>query len=99
MNAFFADAVDVGRAVSHQAERVGAEIGLADVVAEDDEDVGTPAGWLRRGRRRLLRLRRVARPLAVSADAATSEVALRSRSRRCIPPPSRPETFRGLSLD
>ena len=38
-HAFAGDAVDVRRAVAHQAERIGADVGLADVVAEDDEDV------------------------------------------------------------
>ena len=33
------DAVDVGRFVAHQAVAVGADIGDADVVAPDDEDV------------------------------------------------------------
>ena len=42
-HAFFGDAVDVRRAVTHQAERIGADIGLADIVAEDDEDVRPPA--------------------------------------------------------
>ena len=38
-DAFAADAVDVRRLVAHQAVRVGADVGDADVVAEDDEDV------------------------------------------------------------
>ena len=38
-NAFLGDAVDVGRLVAHQAVAVGADVGDADVVAEDDEDV------------------------------------------------------------
>ena len=33
------DAIDVGRAVAHQAHGVGADLRYADVVAEDDEDV------------------------------------------------------------
>ena len=33
------DPVDIGRAIAHQAHRVGADVRLADVVAEDDEDV------------------------------------------------------------
>src|SRR5262249_56651032 len=36
---FAGDAVDVQRLYSHHAERVGADIGDADVVAPDDEDV------------------------------------------------------------
>ena len=38
--AFLGDAVDVGRAVAHHAAVVGADVPVADVVAEDDEDVG-----------------------------------------------------------
>ncbi len=38
-HAFVGDAVDVGRLVAHQAIRVGADIGLTDVVAPDDHDV------------------------------------------------------------
>src|SRR5207253_10888154 len=41
---FAGNAVDVGRAVSHQSERVGADVRLADIVAEDDQDVRAPAG-------------------------------------------------------
>jgi hypothetical protein len=33
------DAIDVRRLVSHYTERVGADIRLPDVVAEDNEDV------------------------------------------------------------
>ena len=35
------DAIDVGRAVAHQPHRVGADVGLPDIVAPDDQDVGT----------------------------------------------------------
>ena len=38
--AFFGDAVDVGRLVTHDAVVVGADVMDADVVAPDDEDVG-----------------------------------------------------------
>ncbi len=38
-HAFLGDAVDVGRPVAHDAQGIGADIGLADVVAEDDQDV------------------------------------------------------------
>ena len=38
-DAFFADAVDVRRFVAHQSVAVGADVGDADIVAEDDEDV------------------------------------------------------------
>ena len=55
-HAFPGDAVDVRRAVAHHADRVGADVGLADVVAEDDEDVRL-ARPSRRRRRGLLRLR------------------------------------------
>ena len=37
--AFLGDAVDVRRAVAHHAAVVGADVPVADVVAEDDEDV------------------------------------------------------------
>ena len=37
--AFFADAVDVGRAVAHDAHVVGADVEPADVVAHDEQDV------------------------------------------------------------
>ena len=49
-HAFLGDAVDVGRAVAHEAQRIGADVGEADIVAEDDEDVRPSA---RRGHRRL----------------------------------------------
>ena len=39
-DALLGDAVDVGRLVAHQAVAVGADVADADVVAEDDEDVG-----------------------------------------------------------
>jgi hypothetical protein len=38
------DAVDVGRLVAHHAVREGADIGLADVVAPDDQDVRLSGG-------------------------------------------------------
>ena len=38
-HAFLGDAVDVRRLVAHQPAGIGADVGLADVVAEDDEDV------------------------------------------------------------
>ena len=50
------DAVDVGRFVAHQAVAVAAEIGDADVVAEDDEDVRLLAAR----RRLVIALRNVA---------------------------------------
>ena len=37
---FAGDAVDIGRLVAHQAARVSADVGLADVVTPDDDDVG-----------------------------------------------------------
>lgn len=39
-HAFLGDAVDIRGLVADDAEPVGADIGLADVVPEDDEDVG-----------------------------------------------------------
>jgi hypothetical protein len=56
--AFFGDAVDVRRAVAHQAERVGTDVGLTDVVAEDNEDVRLLA--VRRRRLRLRNANRIA---------------------------------------
>ena len=43
-DALVGDAVDVGRLVAHQAVAVGADVGDADVVAEDDEDVRLVGG-------------------------------------------------------
>ena len=40
-HAFLGDAVDVGRLVAHHAVRVGADVRLADVIAPDDDDVGS----------------------------------------------------------
>ena len=37
---FTRDAVDVGRLEAQQAVGVGADVGLTDVVAPDDDDVG-----------------------------------------------------------
>ena len=45
--AFLADAVDVGRAVAHDAHVVGADIEPADVVAHDEQDVRLAACRLR----------------------------------------------------
>src|SRR5438045_79618 len=42
--AFLGDAIDVRRAVTHYAHRVGADVGLPDVIAKDDEDVWFLAG-------------------------------------------------------
>ncbi len=39
-HALVGDAVDVGRLVAHQAEGVGADVRLPDVVAPDHQDVG-----------------------------------------------------------
>src|SRR5438874_4030742 len=39
-HAFLCDAVDVGRAVAHQPVAVTAQIGDADIVAPDDDDIG-----------------------------------------------------------
>ena len=38
-HAILGDGIDIGRAIAHEAVRVGAEIALADVVAPDDDDV------------------------------------------------------------
>jgi hypothetical protein len=42
-HAFLGDPIDVRRVVADDAERVGADVGLAHVVSEDDEDVGLPS--------------------------------------------------------
>jgi hypothetical protein len=55
-HALAGDAVDVRRLVTHHAERIGADIGLADVVAHDEEDVWSLSAW-RCGRRGRLCLR------------------------------------------
>jgi hypothetical protein len=39
-HAFLGEAVDIRRLVPHQPEVVGTDVGLADVVAPDDDDVG-----------------------------------------------------------
>ena len=38
-HAVLGDGIDIGRAIAHQAVGIGAEVGLADVVAPDDDDV------------------------------------------------------------
>src|SRR6266852_8925974 len=47
----FGDAVNVGRAVAHHSAVVRAYVPVADVVAEDHEDVRPPPAAARRGRR------------------------------------------------
>ncbi|MNQ93271.1 hypothetical protein D3C85_1087290 [compost metagenome] len=42
--AFFGDAIDVRRFVTHHALVVGTEIGIANVIAEDHQNVGTVGG-------------------------------------------------------
>jgi hypothetical protein len=54
-HAFLGKAIDVGRAVAHHTKRIGTDIGLPDMIAEDDKDVGLLASG--RGRRLLLGLR------------------------------------------
>src|SRR5215475_3704984 len=46
--AFLRDAIDVRRPVTHQAVRIGADVGLPDVIAPDDDDVRLPVRTLRR---------------------------------------------------
>jgi hypothetical protein len=41
-HALLGQAVDVGRAIAHEAMGVAAEVGLPDVIAPDDEDVRLP---------------------------------------------------------
>ncbi len=55
-DAFLGDAVDVRGLVAHQAIGVGADVGDADVVAPDDEDVRLAAAGRRCGGRRRLRI-------------------------------------------
>jgi hypothetical protein len=38
-HAFLGEAVDVGRMIAHEAVRIAAQVGDADVVAPDDEDI------------------------------------------------------------
>src|SRR4051794_23157827 len=45
--AFIGDSVNVGRAVTHLAAIVGADVPVADIVAEDDEDIRLCAWRLR----------------------------------------------------
>jgi hypothetical protein len=42
-HALFGDALDVRRAIAHQAHGVSADIGEADIIAHDHEEVGLPA--------------------------------------------------------
>jgi hypothetical protein len=54
-HAFAGDTVDIGRAVAHDTEAEGADVGLADIVAEHHQDVRLlAAGWRRRLRLGLL---------------------------------------------
>jgi hypothetical protein len=39
-HAFLGEPVNVGCSEAHQSHRIGADVGLADVVAPDDDDVG-----------------------------------------------------------
>ena len=71
------DAVDVGRFVAHQPVAVGADVGDADVVAEDDEDVG-----LAPTRRRFCACACSTRALVPSAPMVASAVPARSILRR-----------------
>src|SRR5215471_130947 len=50
-DAFLGDSINVGGSVAHQSHRIGADIGLADVVSPDDDDIwflGLRAGSARR---------------------------------------------------
>ena len=56
-HAFIGDTVDIRRAVADQTHRVGADVGLADVVTPDDQDIGLVlslghAGYERAGKDR-----------------------------------------------
>jgi hypothetical protein len=72
-HAFICDAVDIGRLESHQAARVGADVGLANVIAPDDDNVGFAS---RRGRG-LLWL------LCLCDLRAINDVDCRGDSKRC----------------
>src|SRR6185312_17233348 len=50
--AFTTDAVDVGRAIAHDSQIVGADIEPADVIAHDEENVGLAPACRGHGRRR-----------------------------------------------
>ena len=39
-HAFFGDSVDIRGAIAHQAHGVGTDIGLTDIIAPDDQDIG-----------------------------------------------------------
>jgi hypothetical protein len=81
--AFSCDAVNVWRSVAHHAHGIGADLGYADVVAENDQDVRLLSA---RRRRRLgdwaCAIRTV--PLAVIVDAAASVVPPSRTLRRLI---------------
>ena len=79
------DLVEVRRASGHHAAVVGADIPHADVVAHDDDDVRPLAGGRRCG---CCACAVLVTPMAESAEAASSELPLRSRSRRFSPPPN-----------
>ena len=44
-HSFIGDPVDIGRPVAHHAFRIGADVGLSDVVAPDDENIRLFLGW------------------------------------------------------
>ena len=67
------DTVDVGRAVTHHPHRVGTDLGYADIVAKDNENIGPLAG--RGRRRRPLRLR-------LGHERSAGKRRCRERSRR-----------------
>src|SRR5262249_43263965 len=85
---FAGNAVDVRCSVTRKTKRIGTSVGLADVVAENNQNVRSLPGWCGRLRRlcwSLLRLSRPDRGFRSDCDAAARVV-----------PPSR--TFRRLRV-
>ena len=54
--AFFGDAVNIGRAIAHHAHVVGRDIGPADIIAENHQNIRLALRRSRGGRTRRLRL-------------------------------------------
>ena len=78
---FLGDAIDVGRFIAHQAVAVGADVGDADVVAPDDEDVGLLGRGLR-GRRGSRRHEDDRRELRQAQDSAQPTRAVGAQRRQ-----------------
>ena len=93
-HAFGGELVEVRRAAGHHAAVVSADVPHADVVAHDDDDVrplppaGAAAGCCA--------CAELVSPTAESAEAATRELPLSSKSRRFSPPPAGSRCFSRL---